>query len=207
VIVKPNGEVQIRKPVANENGDIVNGNKEVVGNVNKPVKVEVKMPQTPEESEYIRKFKEDNQGTTLSDGEILVTYKPSTLSSKVHSFNGYDIDVNNAPIRIPDNAVITDQIKTGYSQVKFTWNESGYKYEARWHTRTPGAPVEQGNTWVITKTKPGSSTGTPRLEYIMTGENQWTTMSDWQNAIAARKAGTITPAQERILEKGHWPAN
>jgi hypothetical protein len=38
VIVKPNGEVQIRKPVANENGDIVNGNKEVVGNVNKPVK-------------------------------------------------------------------------------------------------------------------------------------------------------------------------
>jgi hypothetical protein len=32
-------------------------------------------------------------------------------------------------------------------------------------------------------------------------------MSDWQNAIAARKAGTITPAQERILEKGHWPAN
>jgi hypothetical protein len=33
VIVKPNGEVQIRKPVANESGEIVNQNNEIVGDV------------------------------------------------------------------------------------------------------------------------------------------------------------------------------
>lgn len=37
----------------------------------------------------------------------------------------------------------------GCEQIPCKWNDGTYKYEARWHVRTSGAPEGQGNTWMI----------------------------------------------------------
>jgi hypothetical protein len=69
-----------------------------------------------------------------------------------------------APIEIPEAAKIKTQSKVGYEQISYKWNDGTYKYEARWHTRTPEAPIEQGNTWVIQRTRPGSGGTKPTTE-------------------------------------------
>jgi len=40
----------------------------------------------------------------------------------------------------------------------------------------------------------------------MTGENQWTPMNQWQEAVTARQNGTATLQQQQLLDSGHWPA-
>ncbi|WP_088833833.1 RHS repeat domain-containing protein [Paenibacillus tyrfis] len=110
-----------------------------------------------------------------------------------------------SPIKIPDNAVKVEQAKNGYDQIKYTWSDGTYKYEARWHTRTPGAPADQGNTWVVTRTTPGSQT-TRKVQHILTSENQWTPMKQWQDAVSARQNGVATPEQQALLDSGHWLA-
>lgn len=52
-----------------------------------------------------------------------------------------------APVEIPDTATYkAKSMADGYEQISFKWNDGTYKYEVRWHTRTSGAPIDQGNT-------------------------------------------------------------
>ncbi|WP_390587592.1 RHS repeat-associated core domain-containing protein, partial [Paenibacillus illinoisensis] len=111
-----------------------------------------------------------------------------------------------APISIPPTASVKIQSKTGYEQIQFKWSDGDYKYEGRWHTRTPGAPQNQGNTWVVERTTPGNTTGQQKTYHILTGDNQWTPRYEWQTAISARKNGSATAEQNKLLENGHWPA-
>jgi hypothetical protein len=113
---------------------------------------------------------------------------------------------NTAPMRIPDDATIKVQAKTGYDQISYKWSDGTYKYEARWHTKTPGAPEGQGNTWVVERTTPGTTTGQQKVTHILTGDGQWTSRVDWQQAIKDFQNGTATKAQETLLENGHWVA-
>ena len=46
-----------------------------------------------------------------------------------------------------------EETKNGYVQVKYTWKKGDYSYTSRWHTRTPNAPREQGNSWVVERKK------------------------------------------------------
>lgn len=108
-----------------------------------------------------------------------------------------------APIEIPESAKIKAQSKTGYEQISYKWNDGTYKYEVRWHTRTPGAPENQGNTWVVQRTIPGSGGNKPKT-FFKIGEDEWIEGYKWYDAIAARKAGTATPEQISILDRGHW---
>lgn len=108
-----------------------------------------------------------------------------------------------APIDIPDHAKIKAQSKTGYEQISYKWRDDTFKYEVRWHTRTPGAPENQGNTWVIQRTIPGSGANKPQT-FFKIGEDEWIEGYKWYDAIAARKAGTATPEQISILDRGHW---
>ena len=39
--------------------------------------------------------------------------------------------------------------KNGYEQLAFKWSDDTYKYEVRWHTRTPNAPEGQGSTCLL----------------------------------------------------------
>jgi RHS repeat-associated protein len=144
-----------------------------------------------------------------SSGVVSANSTPKLLSGSPESyqFNGNQIDLLRSPIQIPSRASATSQVKSGYDQVKFRWADGTFKYEARWHTRTPNAPVEQGNTWVIMRTTPGSSRGGQKVEHIMTGENQWTSMSTWKAAVTARQNGVATQQQQQLLDSGHWLAD
>lgn len=107
-----------------------------------------------------------------------------------------------APIEIPVNANMKAKSMAGdYEQITYKWNDGTYKYEVRWHTRTSGAPADQGNTWVIQRTIPGSGGNKPQ-SFFKIGENEWVEGYKWYDAIAARKAGTATPEQVRILDQG-----
>ncbi|HWQ51903.1 MAG TPA: hypothetical protein VN369_08900, partial [Terriglobales bacterium] len=109
-----------------------------------------------------------------------------------------------SPIKIPENATIKADTKAaGYDQISYKWTDSGYNYEARWHTKTLGAPAGQGNTWVVSRVTQGNPTGQRRVIHIMVG-NTWVTRHEWQAAIMAYQNGTMTAVQEAMLKAGHW---
>lgn len=110
-----------------------------------------------------------------------------------------------APVDIPSDATVKIQTKNGYDQITFKWSENGYNYEVRWHTRTPGAPAEQGNTWVVSRVTPGTPTGQVRAEHILVGDT-WVPGYQWQDAINAYSNGTATAEQLQLLMDGHWSA-
>lgn len=119
-----------------------------------------------------------------------------------------------SPLKIPSNATIKEEQKNGYQQIKYNWDRGDYKYQSRWHTRTPGAPKNQGNTWVVEKRRPGIGNGKnarPAERYVMVGKNKngspkWIDRKKWDAAIRARKNGTATKEQKEMLDHGHWKA-
>lgn len=112
-----------------------------------------------------------------------------------------------SPIKIPSDATVKEEKKDGYDQVKYTWNKGEYSYTSRWHTRTPNAPKEQGDSWVVNRDKPGIGYGKnarPATHEILVGKNKWVSRKEWQAAIRARKNGTATKQQKEMLDNGHW---
>ena len=94
-----------------------------------------------------------------------------------------------------------------YDQIKYTWKKGDYFYTSRWHTRTPNAPKEQGNSWVVERKKSGVGYGKnarPKKEEVLVGKNKWISKQEWKDAIIARKKGTLTPKQKEWLDNGHW---
>lgn len=115
--------------------------------------------------------------------------------------------IKTAPIKIPRRATIKDEVKVGYSQVKYKWKHGEFTYTARWHMRTPDAPKDQGNTWVIERRRAGIGSGENARKaenHILVGKNKWVKKKVWYDAIYARKNGTITKEQEELLNNGHW---
>lgn len=114
-----------------------------------------------------------------------------------------------SPIKIPASANIKEEKKNRYDQVKYTWQKGDYTYTSRWHTRTPGAPPEQGDSWVVQRDKPGVGFGKsarPAKHDILVGHNKWISLNKWKEAIRARKNGTATNKQKELIDNGHWKA-
>jgi hypothetical protein len=114
-----------------------------------------------------------------------------------------------SPIPIPQNAKITRQEKEDYDQVKYKWTRGKYTYTSRWHTRTPGAPPSQGDSWVVERRCPGVGAGKnarPRTSEILVGKGKWIPKATWDSAIRARNNGTATQEQKELLDHGHWKA-
>lgn len=112
-----------------------------------------------------------------------------------------------SPITIPSTATIKEEQKNGYKQVKYTWKRGDFSYTSRWHTRTPNAPEEQGDSWVVQRDSAGIGYGKearPARHEILVGRNKWVQKSEWQDAIRARKNGTATKEQKELLDNGHW---
>ncbi|ELY0461696.1 LXG domain-containing protein [Listeria innocua] len=133
------------------------------------------------------------------------TPKLSTLS-EMEQLNLANKYKKKAPIAIPDNAKIKAQTKkAGYEQISYKWKDAdGVTFEVRWHTRTPGAPKEQGNTFVVEKSIPGTADGKLRVEQILVGTDKWVSRIEWEKAIFARKKGESTLEQDKMLTDGHW---
>ena len=110
-----------------------------------------------------------------------------------------------SPVKIPENAKIKVQSKpAGYEQISYNWRDTNYKHEIRWHTRTPGAPVDQGNTWVVLRTTPGTGGTTKAVDNYLLNDRTWVTGKEWSDAITARKYGMPTLREIEILDRGHW---
>ena len=72
------------------------------------------------------------------------------------------------PLKVPKTHNIKAEYKrAGYYMLSFRWKRGEYEYNARWHTRTPNAPKEQENTWVIERTLKGKSTIDLLSDYIV----------------------------------------
>ena len=112
-----------------------------------------------------------------------------------------------SPIKIPQKAKVQIQAKNGYSQIKYTWESRNYQYTSRWHSRTPNAPKDQVDSWVVERRIPGIGYGKnvrPKREEVLVGKNKWISKRDWNEAITARKNGTATKQQKEWLDNGHW---
>lgn len=112
-----------------------------------------------------------------------------------------------SPITIPASATIKEEKKNGYDQVKYTWKHGDFSYTSRWHTRTPNAPKEQGDSWVVQRDIAGIGYGKevrPSRHEILVGKNKWVPKTEWQDAIRARKNGTATKEQRELLDNGYW---
>ena len=112
-----------------------------------------------------------------------------------------------SPIEIPQNATVKEQVKNGYSQIKYTWQSGDYKYTSRWHTQTPNAPAGQGTTWVVERKSNGIGYGknaNPGKHEVLIGKDKWISMTEWKKTITARKQGRATREQIEILNNGHW---
>jgi hypothetical protein len=154
--------------------------------------------------------------TTFAGGAVLLSQDLSKVASEAQQ--GYQSSTAesrpaqpdpraSSPVKIPKEVQPEYQQKSGYEQIRYRWTDGSHKYEARWHTRTPNAPPHQGDTWVVGRRTPGTPTGQPAVQHVLTGKNEWTPMSKWQDAVQSNKAGTATPEQLNLLERGHWPAN
>lgn len=119
-----------------------------------------------------------------------------------------------SPIKVPSSATIKEEQKQGYNQVKYSWQRGEYKYLSRWHTRTPNAPKNQGDTWVVERRIPGIGNGPnarPGKSEVLVGKtpsgnNIWVDKKKWDAAVYARTHGTCTKKQKEMLDHGHWRA-
>lgn len=115
-----------------------------------------------------------------------------------------------SPIHIPADSKYVEQDKIGYKQVKYKWNRGRYKYISRWHSRTPNAPLSQGDSWVVERHLPGIGSGPnaqpAKREILVRTRNssRWIPLSTWNKAIQARKNGNATKGQKELLQNGHW---
>ena len=101
------------------------------------------------------------------------------------------------PIDIPSNAKIVDQTQNGYDQIKYTWSDDTYKYEARWHTAR--LVYRKGKVIrVVTRTTWYTRRST-KVQHILTGENQWTLMKRGRMP-KARQNGAATSEQQKLLD-------
>lgn len=109
------------------------------------------------------------------------------------------------PFMIPDHATAKDNNKPTYKQKIFTWTEKDKKtgreteYQARWHERTPNAPKENGETWVVTR----EDKTRKQIDFLLMrdGKEQWISEKKWREAMRERQKGSNTG--QSILDTGH----
>lgn len=107
-----------------------------------------------------------------------------------------------SPLVIPSSAKITIQDKDSYIQVKYQWTRIEYKYLSRWHTRTPNAPIDEGDSWCVERQLPGIGAGPnarPAKREVLVGENEWVPKEKWDAAIRDKKNGKLIEEKKKML--------
>ena len=147
-----------------------------------------------------------NPDSGIMEGEDQ-SYRTDGIPSIDYLEKNHSTIAKRSPVEIPENATYVVQEKNGYNQIKYTWESDGYKYTSRWHTRTPGAPKEQGISWVVERRIPGIGYGEHHRKSeieVLVGENIWISKLEWKEAIEAQQDGTATKQQKEWLNNGHW---
>lgn len=135
----------------------------------------------------------------------------SNKNQNYNIFNKNNVEVyrQKSKLSIPKNAKAIIQEKNGYSQIKYIWSNKDKIYEARIHTPTPNSG-ENVPTWQYSRITKGVGAGKnarPKKEFILTisqaGRKKWIPKSVWQEILAAKKRGSLTENQRRILNEGH----
>jgi hypothetical protein len=110
-----------------------------------------------------------------------------------------------APWPIPAGARVSNQVKVGYSQVQYTWQKQGWRYEARWHERTPHARLITRPSWRLDRVRPGKGYGpdaAPRLVQTLVGK-QWLPIRQLRYCARRYNDGIATPAEIHLLQIAH----
>lgn len=110
-----------------------------------------------------------------------------------------------APWSIPLNAQQQLQIKHGYHQVKYTWQQLGWRYEARWHERIPTAKLITRPSWRLDRVRPGMGYGPhakPRLAETRVGD-RWLSLRRIRYAATRYYHGQATKEDIRLLKAAH----
>lgn len=152
--------------------------------------------------------------TTIEQLEYAASVAAIEAAAKQHQEYLRNELPKSSPLKIPPDASIKEEQKQGYDQVKYSWKRGDYSYTSRWHTRTPNAPANQGNTWVVERKKPGIGNGPnarpAKIDILVgktkSGNNVWVDKKVWNAAVYARKNGTCTKEQKELLDHGHWKA-
>ncbi len=148
--------------------------------------------------------------TTLEQNEL--AKKENELERQTKEKYLKDTLPRSSPLSIPKNASIVAKRKSGYDQVKYTWKSGNFEYISRWHTRTPNAPSNQNESWVVERIYHGIGFGNGARQKkhdilvgkTKSGKYKWVSKSEWDRAVYARKHGTATQEQKEMLDNGHW---
>lgn len=97
-----------------------------------------------------------------------------------------------------------DRWRNAYTHVQFEWTIGVNKYTVRWHTKTPGAPHNQGIVWVLQLSTQHNNFVGIKSDSSNVSECVWIEKYEWDAAIRARQNKTATDQQLQLLADGHW---
>lgn len=110
-----------------------------------------------------------------------------------------------APWPIPRNAHCILEKKQEYWQYKFTWRRAGWRYEARLHSKTPGARLITYPSWRLDRIRPGKGFGpdhAPRLSEIKVGQ-RWLD-ADYVRYCARQVSRQLASKKQiEVIEQAH----
>ncbi|KRL80337.1 hypothetical protein [Lactobacillus ultunensis] len=113
-----------------------------------------------------------------------------------------------APWFIPLDAKMTLENKQGYRQIKYVWYKNSWRYEARFHTKTPKAQLITYPSWRLDRIRPGKGFGpdhASRIEESLVG-TKWIKSSIVRYCARQVSHGVANKKQIEIIKKAHFRA-
>lgn len=115
-----------------------------------------------------------------------------------------------APWPIPKTAKAEIEEKAeGYLQVKFSWTKDSWRYEARYHEKTPQAKLITYPSWRLDRIRPGKGYGpdhAPRISQTRVSQ-KWLSTSYVRYCARQLNHGLASQSQIKIIKLAHVKAN
>lgn len=114
-----------------------------------------------------------------------------------------------APWPVPSNAQITLEQKQGYQQLKYVWHKDSWRYEARFHNKTPNAQLITYPSWRLDRIHSGKGFGpnhAPRIEESLVG-TKWVKTRLIRYCAYQINHGKANKKQIEIMKKAHFKAH
>lgn len=113
--------------------------------------------------------------------------------------------INSAPWPIPPEAKIRQESKKGYWQMKFTWRQHGWRYEARFHNKTPQAKIITYPSWRLDRIHPGKGYGpnhAVKIEEARVGK-KWLKISFVRYCAWRVNRGLASQKEIAVIKQAH----